>query len=294
MKRPVVLDIETIPQLASLDVPFDESSVKVPANYKDPIKIAAYIDSARRAWPERLAKDASVDPFLGRVLCTGWGYRPEDIQVDYALTEADEKQILEATWQRLADNDGRVAGWNSRGFDLRFLMIRSMALRVQPTLPPSIMVDWLAKYRSIYHTDAKLLLMDGDAFNARGVDEVAASFHLPGKTEGMSGADVWPAFQRGEHDRIKSYLRDDVRAEMAIIDTIAPWCISPVDGRRHAALMEAYTLDKADFSVLAGALLEETPRVTAAPGAVAPDVVALGTAADVDAAEAPALALGGA
>jgi len=268
MKRPVVLDFETIPLASSLTAPYPEGKRSAPSNYKDPIKIAQWIERDRASWADGLVKTASVNPRLGRLLCSGWGYAKDDIHVDYAVTDADEKALIRSAWQRLADNDGRVAGWNSRGFDLRFLVIRSLINGVEPTLPPAIIADWFKKYGSIYHFDAKLALMDGDAMSQEGVNEWAAALGLPGKTDGMSGRDVWPLFQRGEHERITQYQRGDIVSEMAIVDKIAPFFLSPFDGRKHMALVAAHAESRKDFAVLAE-VLHDTPRVSAATGPAA-------------------------
>jgi predicted PolB exonuclease-like 3'-5' exonuclease len=41
--------------------------------------------------------------------------------------------------------------------------------------------------------------------------KIARFLGLGGKEEGLSGAEVWPAYQRGEHGRIQRYCECDVR-----------------------------------------------------------------------------------
>jgi hypothetical protein len=84
----------------------------------------------------------------------------------------------------------------------------------------------------------------------------------------MSGRDVWPLFQRGEHERITQYQRGDIVSEMAIVDKIAPFFLSPFDGRKHMALVAAHAESRKDFAVLAE-VLHDTPRVSAATGPAA-------------------------
>jgi len=235
MKTPVVLDIETIPLMSSLGTPYVEADHSPPANYKNEKTIAEYHERERAAWAEKSVSKASTNPRLGRILAMGYGYDGE-IVVDYALEESDERALIEGAWERLAERDGRVVGWNSRGFDMPFLLVRSAILRVQPTLPAEVITDWTRKYNSRYHLDLKLALLDGDETSKEGVNVWCKTFGIPGTLEGMDGSKVFEAYKRGDHDLIKRYLAHDVDAERGIYRVIRPYFETTFHERNHGIL----------------------------------------------------------
>ena len=70
-----------------------------------------------------------------------------------------------------------------------------MALNRTGAMVPTIFAQW------------KL----GPGFGGRiSLDRLASTLGIKGKG-GMSGADVWPAYQQGKHKEIAEYCEDDVR-----------------------------------------------------------------------------------
>ena len=122
MSRYIYVDIETIPAADPASVP----APKAPSNYKDPDKIAAYIEAARSdAWLE-----TSLDPLLGRILCIGWAIDDDPVSVAYNHSGDAKEEIIEAfaSAVRLARADDVVLTWvghNIAGFDLRWLYYRA-------------------------------------------------------------------------------------------------------------------------------------------------------------------------
>jgi hypothetical protein len=203
----------------------------------------------------------------------GWGYENDRVEIDYALTEAEEPAMVRKAWDRIAEYDGRIATWNGRGFDARWLVVRSLALGIQPSVPPEVIGDWMRKYNSTYHVDCKLLLLDGDGMSKEGMSEWCRLLGIPPKLEGMDGSQVYPAFLRGDHQLIKDYLHSDIRGVQGIYARIAPFFVPVANERKHGIMMESFQPDA-------------TVRVKPALSGIAEPV----TAVDLSSLDAPAIA----
>lgn len=219
----LVVDIETVPLLASMNAPYPEADRNPPANYKSDEAIGKWRAADRERWGGERAKECSLNPRLGRVLCVGMDFTDADAAyVAYANTEADEAAILDQFWTSVLGAAGSVVTWNG-AWDLRFLLVRSLAHGVKPSLSSHVLRDWLRKYTLHPHFDCKAALLNWEVkVSGEGLDEWAQFLGVAGKSGGLSGADVWPLFQQGEHKRITDYCAGDVAATKAVYERIAP------------------------------------------------------------------------
>lgn len=217
----LVVDIETVPLEASLAMPYPEGDRNPPANYKSDEAIAKWRTGDRERWAAERGKECSLNPRLGRVLCVGMDFTDEPAPyVAYATTEDEERSALDKFWTSVEGVKGRIVTWNG-SWDLRFLLIRSMALGVKPA-PSSLTRAWFRRYAYDPHFDCKAALLNWDVRQSgEGLDEWAAFFGLAGKS--ANGADVWPMFQRGEHTGIAAYCAQDVATTREIYERIAPF-----------------------------------------------------------------------
>ncbi len=214
----LVLDIETVPLATALDAPYPEGLRQPPANYKSEEAISKWRETDRARWSDERAKECSLNPRLGRILCVGTSEG-----VALGANEADEKDVLEQTWLWLKTHRGRVVTWNG-SWDLRFILIRSLAHGVTPTLPPSTIREWFAKYRTFPHFDCKAVLLNWETrVSGEGLSEWASFLGLPGKTDGITGKDVYPLYQGGMLDEIAEYCKQDVAATQAVYEKIVPF-----------------------------------------------------------------------
>lgn len=215
---PLVLDIETIPMESALLAPYPEGLRNPPANYKSEEAIAKWREADRARWAEERAKECSLNPRLGRIFCVGTS---EGLVM--ADSSDEEPELLRRTWAWLKQHRGRVVTWNGT-WDLRFILIRSLAHEITPSLPPSVIQSWFRRYSTFPHCDCKSVLTNWDAPRAgEGLNEWASFLGLPGKTDGISGRDVWPLYQGGMLDEIAEYCLADVAATQAIYERIAPY-----------------------------------------------------------------------
>lgn len=198
-------DIETGP-LPDDQLPrFDREAVKV-GNLKDPEKIEAKRDEAEREWRSKLALSA----LTGQVLAIGVKFqRDGETQI---IAEDSEAETLSKFWMLTVGNYSifdsphqKVIGFNSRTFDVPFLIRRSMLVGTDVPLavcdpkwgPSKCFVDLLDVWRC------------GDRQLWVKLDTLAQAFGLDGKLEGVSGADFAGLWQ-SDRDRACDYLRRDV------------------------------------------------------------------------------------
>jgi len=203
-----VIDIETVPLAASMAMPYPAAERQPPANYRNADAIDNWRERDRLVWAQERAKTCSLSPRLGRVLCVGMA-APGDEQVYYAATEDAEREVLRSFWDEV--NEYKVVTWNG-SWDLRFLVVRSLLLGVTIPVDAHIVRSWAKPYNTVWHVDVKRALVGDGVVKGEGLDEWAQAFGLPGKTDGWTGASVYPAYLEGRHDEIREYCAGDVFA----------------------------------------------------------------------------------
>lgn len=214
---PVVIDIETVPTEAALAIPYPEADRTPPANYKSDEAIERWRTNDRLAWVDASIKQYSTNPRLGRVLCVG-----TSLGASYATIEREEARALAFFWDSVFHTTGRVVTWNG-AWDLRFLVLRSAILGVQPSLSPMKIREWFRRYTVSPHFDCKAVLLNWDVRVAgEGLDEWGAALRVGHKAEGLDGGQVWPLFLEGEHEAIERYCMADVELTKGIYHVLAP------------------------------------------------------------------------
>lgn len=209
------LDIETIPTGDDAAREYLSAKVQAPANYKDADKIAAYkAENAVSAWEK-----SSFDGFFGRVACAAWAF--DDGETDVIgwpdspdVREADVIQFFLAAIKVNMGYKGfntappTIVGHNIAGFDIPFLTRRMVTLGIK------IPAWWPRNPKPWDNAIVDTMLLPGGR-DMLSLDHICHALGIPGK-DGMTGADVWPAWQRGEYDKIAEYCRDDVERTRAV------------------------------------------------------------------------------
>lgn len=218
LHAPLVLDVETLPLVASMSEIYDPTKFNPPANYKTSEAILGWHERNEKDWAAKREKECSVNPRLGRILCFG-----SSNGIVYATTEAEEAAMLVSAWEQILDAHGRVVTWNG-GFDLRFLVIRSLALGVAPSIDAATIRSWFKKYSVFEHFDVKAILMNWDVkASGEGLDEWSKFFGLPGKPEGVDGGSVAWLHAEEQHETIKQYCLSDVANTAAMYQRLIPF-----------------------------------------------------------------------
>jgi len=192
---------------------------KAPGNLKDPVKIAAAIAEKKAD----LIESAALDPDYGKVLSIGMSKGPGMAVVvtavgdivpgkptmspsgddviewgeDYTITEED---IIETFWTNFADCRGNCVGFNILGFDLPYLMRRSMALGIRiPFLPA------LAKFRTEPVTDLYAILYNWGP--GKGLKTIANLYGIHNDCPDVDGSKVKDL----DRETLRAYQASDVK-----------------------------------------------------------------------------------
>jgi len=217
MRSPLVIDIETIPNMDMVDLLPEPVA---DARLKDQVKIAADIKKKRGEAIDKMG----LDPNFGRICVIGYAVREgadtisatDDCLAD--VTDEGEARLLSAFWARASQCD-RLGSFNGAGFDIPFILRRSWLLGVRPTRRFET-VAWKCATGEANHVDVRLALSDGDS-RARGTMDLYGKLKLGrGKTDGMDGSQVWAYWQEGRVDEIREYCRDDCITTLELLESL--------------------------------------------------------------------------
>jgi len=128
--------------------------------------------------------------------------------------ENDERSAIQRFFEGLNRYVPQMVSWNGRGFDLPVLAMRGLIHGVTAacfwdTGGDNKDFKW-SNYINRFH-DRHLDLMDVlSIYGGRGspLDDVSKLSGFPGKM-GMDGAEVWPAYRKGEIAAIRDYCETD-------------------------------------------------------------------------------------
>ena len=165
-----------------------------PANYKDEAKIAAYIEEKRQQEIERAALDADY----GRIVAIGLKVKSGPV-ISMVYPQDNEADMLGVFWQTLYEQKGLCCGYNVLGFDLPYMLRRSMELGVPVVFKPN-----LAKYRLLPTLDLMGVLYNWQNF--KGLKFVAQRYGLENPLPELDGSQV----ANMDAETLRAYVENDV------------------------------------------------------------------------------------
>ena len=204
------LDIETIPCQAPEYRAKVRDKIKPPGNIKKPESIAQWLaENADDAADDAVVK-TSFDPAHGHICCIGFAIGDNKPEYYEARTLADEKVLLEGFYSNMPEMGlVRFIGHNVSGFDLRFILCRSIVLGVPiPSIFPRDIKPWSQK---VFDT----MIAWAGTRGTIGQDRLCEALGLPGKSD-FDGSMVAEAWVNGEYAKIASYCLQDVEIVRAI------------------------------------------------------------------------------
>ncbi|HZR17850.1 MAG TPA: ribonuclease H-like domain-containing protein [Verrucomicrobiae bacterium] len=213
--KTLIFDIETGPlddlETSGMMTPFDPAGVKC-GNLKDPEKIAAKLAEAEAAHRHEFVERAALDPLTGRVLAIGLMTQEAQFSV---IADEDEARLLQDFWRSCRGDKGRLnrmVGFNSRSFDLPFLIRRSFKHRVD--IPFGVR-------RGRYWSDEMIDLREewqlGDRQARGSLDAIARHLGVGKKNgHGEDFSRLW------REDRLKAvdYLRTDLELTLGVAQAL--------------------------------------------------------------------------
>jgi DNA polymerase elongation subunit (family B) len=212
--KTIFFDIETGPlperEFAEMVPPFDRAGVKV-GNSKDPEKIAAKRAEAEANYRRECMEGAALDSLTGRVLAIGLLSEHGEFHV---IGQEDEEATLREFWTVCQGEPraNRMIGFNSRAFDLPFLIRRSFKHRVG--IPCGIRCG---RFWAEEMVDLREEWQLGDR-QARGSLDAIAKYLGVGQKNGHGEdfARLW----KENRDRAVEYLRRDVEPTAKIAEVL--------------------------------------------------------------------------
>jgi predicted PolB exonuclease-like 3'-5' exonuclease len=202
----LVFDIETAPLPDAADY---LEAIEVPANYKDPEKIATYVAECHA---EQL-KRCSLDVGLCRIVAIGMWRDRESAPEILTAADMDEPAMLARFWTN-ADRR-QLVGFNCITFDLPVLLRRSLYLGVRA---PSIQVD---RFRHPTVTDLLQVLSHHGALRLRSLNFYCRRFGFA-VTDTLTGADIAAAVANGRWSEIETHVRADVQKTALLAAKVRP------------------------------------------------------------------------
>ena len=219
MSRLLCFDIETAPIEG---VERFLGAIQAPANYSKPESIAKYIEE--KTLEER--DKAALDPDLGRIVALFFQLQGEtEVRGGIAKTEADEKALLTKWWAfvRKASDPFKVryTGYNIAGFDLPFLLRRSLFLGVPA---PTIRLGRYGYQMPEVEDIMNILTMDRhEKFRMRSKDWWIKRLGLAGADDDNTGAAVPALVALGDWEAVAHHCRQDVVKEVQMLEWLGLW-----------------------------------------------------------------------
>lgn len=181
--RRLFFDIETMANPEAVDL---MPQPKAPMNLRDAEKIAQAIEEKKR----EMIENAALDADYGRIVSIGMSNGVTFVLLNEevfpgANDSMSEQKMLERFWREFSNCDGRCVGYNILGFDLPYLLRRSMALGVKPSILPVT-----ARYRTEPVTDLMMILYNWGSEKFKGLKQVAKLYGITNACEGMDGSMV--------------------------------------------------------------------------------------------------------
>lgn len=211
--KPFYFDIETVPAQDPAVRQELRDAVQPPGTYKKAESIAEWLAANRDAEGDAAWLKTSFDGGVGQCVCIGFaiGDEPARTVGVHDLSRDSETAMLRAFFSVLGDaGHVQLIGHNIVGFDIPFLWKRAMVLGVKPPFNfPRNQKPW-----SELICDT-MTLWDATQRAGGSMDRICRLMGLPGKGD-FSGADVWPAIERGEFGRVRTYCADDVERTRAM------------------------------------------------------------------------------
>jgi len=225
--RTLVFDIETVPAIDPLAVPEsvaraisraaerhdgDRDKVMGLSPYYGKVVSLAFGEGETRAGEdENNAGDAEPTVFVVPPDASGGEPTASAPRLPSSMRAMSEVELLRAFWH-LADAAELVVTFNGRGFDVPFLVTRSLILGVPAR------VDLLSSPFSLRpHLDLYRLLGHGrGGIGGTSLDVACWALGIASPKGAMDGSMVAPAYARGDIEAIATYNAADVRATAAV------------------------------------------------------------------------------
>lgn len=222
----IVFDIETGPAdeeaMKALFVPKTKEEFVGAQRWKQETIDAKYAEYLLTAFQEFKNK-AALKAITGQVLAIGYKSLEKTLIHGVGETVAgvvlDEKEIIVRFWnnyRNLREASRNMIGFNTKGFDIPFLVQRSLILGI--SIPKSLFQNM--RYLDSIFIDLRDIWTAGQWGGEGSLDQICQACGLGGKPEGVTGAmfaDLWNGTEE-ERAKAKDYLVNDLDMTFAMAD----------------------------------------------------------------------------
>lgn len=213
----LIFDIETIPQDSLTDSQEEAVNKKVERATRN-IEDKSEYDGIRN-------KIMAVSPFFGQIICIGVMKVKETGEDVSRVLTGDEKTMLQTWWDILKHHKGLFVHYNGLGFDVPYILKRSMYHNIQPS--NSTFLD-TRRFQKHPHFDVFQILADYDMRQSVSL-EVACDFldiKSP-KTGEVKAENVYQAYKDGRIQEIADYCLEDVKATFEVYKKVKNYTFQP-------------------------------------------------------------------
>lgn len=207
------LDIETLPDQrpGAFDKIYD--TIRPPGNIKKAESIEKWMVENGSAAAAEAHLKTSLNGIAGEICSIAWAIDDGDIVGNCRRPDTTEAWLLQhffdcvAEKARTGEGSHQQLTWighNVIDFDLRFLKQRAIVNNVKPLF----LIPADSRHGSAQVFDTMKAWAGWKGYVSQ--EALCNALGIEGKS-GMTGADVWPAYQRGEYETIEEYNMDDVR-----------------------------------------------------------------------------------
>lgn len=216
----LIIDIETRRDGPGLKRYNEVVRVKVPKQYKKEESIA-------RFEVEQIAKrheQAALLPWTGRIVAIAFGklyYKPSggdeklvcDKKIVVNLDPAGEPDLIRSFWE-MAEGTLQFIGYNILGFDIPFIVLRSMIHDVKPTRSIG-----LARYKSCPVYDLMQLLAGWDMKKVVKLDVACELLGIENPLPGVDGSQV----ENMDEDMLIEYGKAEIDKIFRLYERMEPF-----------------------------------------------------------------------
>lgn len=215
----IKLDLETLPDQREYAFERYLEQVSPPKTYKKQESIDKWMAENGESAAEELYLKTALNGLHGEICAIGCQVddeEPQSVVRERGESEADMLRLfcnVVKKRQRMGEGDHQRIEWighNILDFDLRFLKQRIMVNKIPARERLFIPAD--ARHgQGVFDTMKEWAGFRGYVSQ----DALCEAFGLPTKPD-MTGADVWPAWNKGDYDKIREYNLYDVETVSAI------------------------------------------------------------------------------
>lgn len=237
-----VFDIETVPDTDAVPALTGFDDPDIGARREELERYHLEVTSGRNGFPRQCFHRVVAISFLRASIHRDGPYEAYQLEeLRSGGTEAsDERDLIEGFFRYCGRHLPRLVSFNGRGFDIPVLKYRAMKYGISG--------EWLHKgankwenysqrYAKDWHCDLLEVLSDYGASARLKLNEVCASWGLPGKT-GTDGGDVMGLYDAGSNKDIRDYCETDVANTFLVYLRYALHAgVTDRDGYNHSRIL---------------------------------------------------------